>query len=147
MAGVVWDLIKQRWKNRKGGGEMKERALIGTDATGGPIILATDGATVAFDCEEVSTNAEDIGLGRSKDFTEAGLYLWEGTAKMESGGAPWEPGEPEVVYTGTIRKVAPEEVAELYAMEPPEPSTPPEDDREQIAEGDYRYYRGEGCDR
>ncbi len=116
-----------------------ERALIGTDTKGNPVVLATDGPTIGYDCAEVSTDANDIGLADRKDCLTPGLYLWEGTAAMEHVG-DYESQEQQIVYTGTIRPVLPSEIAELYAMEPPD-EMPPEDDRESIAPGDERYYR------
>lgn len=92
------------------------RALIGTDQRGIPIVLATDSDWISFDCEVISTGVEDIGLGGPEDFPEPGLYLFEGRAENVIGGTWDGPPEPETVYTGTIRKVGPEEVAELYRM-------------------------------
>jgi hypothetical protein len=98
-----------------------ERALVGTDCRGSPIVLATDSGEIACSCEQVSSGAEDIGLVDDKDCPTPGLYLWEGTSRLETNrGAPWEPAEPEVVFTGTLRPVRPEEVAALYALTPPE---------------------------
>ena len=97
-----------------------ERALIGTDQRGAPVILATDGAWVGRDCEEVSTNAEDVGLVDVGDCREPGLYLWEGYGEVVNDGACDGPLEPTVKYTGTLRPVRPGEVAGLYAMAPPE---------------------------
>lgn len=94
-----------------------ERALIGTNVCGVPIVLATDGGTVFFMCKEVSTGCEDIGLCDAA--LAPGLYLWEGEARTEVYGAPWDTQEPELVFDGTIRPVRLEEVAELYAMLPP----------------------------
>lgn len=101
-----------------------ERALIGVDQRGVPVVLATDGAWVASDCENITTGAEDIGLADAGDFPAPGLYLWEGYGRLENGG-PWDgPLEPEVVYYGDVRPVAPEEVDELYKMRPPEGEEP-----------------------
>lgn len=97
-----------------------QRALIGTDQRGIPIILATDGAWIAAECDNVSTGAEDYGLVDGKDCHEPGLYLWEGRGQVISQGAPWDCPELETVYEGTLRKVLPEEVAALYTMKPPE---------------------------
>ena len=55
----------------------KIRVLIGTDQQGCPIVLATDSPWIAFDCEQISTEAEDIGLTGGEDLPP-GLYLWEG---------------------------------------------------------------------
>lgn len=98
----------------------KERALIGTDQRGVPIVLATDGESIGFDCEEISTSAEDVGLAVVNDVSQPGLYLWEGTAKIVDPGGSWMgPSEPYTQYKGTLRPVLPEEVASLYAMTPP----------------------------
>lgn len=102
-----------------------QRALIGTDQRGIPIVLATDGDWIGFDCENITTGAEDIGLVDHKDCPEPGLYLWEGYGQVENGGS-WDCVEPETVYHGTVRKVRPEEVAALYAMTPP-PEPEPEE--------------------
>jgi hypothetical protein len=96
------------------------RALIGTDQQGHLVVLATDSAWVAWDCEHVCTGAEDIGLASTRDcYPERGLYLWEGYSQIGYVGA-WDCQEPDTVYHGTVRRVRPEEVAELYAMTPPE---------------------------
>jgi hypothetical protein len=101
-----------------------ERALIGLDQQGVPIILATDGPWIASDCENIATGAEDVGLVDAGDFPHPGLYLWEGYGHLVNGGAWDGPVEPEVEYVGTLRMVMPEEVAELYKMKPPEEEEP-----------------------
>lgn len=98
----------------------KGRALIGTDAHGAPVILATDSVVIFGCCEYICTGAEDVGLCAIKECLTPGLYLWEGEGRWEDTGSPWEPGEPEMVWRGKLRPVKPEEVAELYAMTPPE---------------------------
>jgi hypothetical protein len=95
----------------------KKRVLLGTDLHGSAIILATDSPWVAFDCEEISNDAEEIGLINGKDCPDPGLYLWEGEGRLENGNSEYG---PDVIYTGTIRPVAPDELAALYAMTPPE---------------------------
>jgi len=98
-----------------------ERALIAVDAQGIPVILATDGAWITNDMDELGTDAQQVGLVVSKEIGIPDLYLWEGTAEMVNVGAPLDPVEMSVEYTGTLRRVQPEEVATLYAMTPPEP--------------------------
>lgn len=96
-----------------------ERALLGTDAGGIPIILATDSLQIAFDVREISSSAADLGLASTKEVAKSGLYLWEGYSSVEVYNG-WEGSEPEVVYCGKLRPVLPEEVATLYALKPPE---------------------------
>lgn len=102
-----------------------ERALIGVDQRGSPVILATDGPWIAADCENICTGAEDVGLVDARDCPVPGLYLWVGYGQVENGGSWDGPVEPEVVYHGTLRMVMPEEVAELYKMKPPEEEEEP----------------------
>lgn len=97
-----------------------QRALIGVDQRGVPVVLATDGEGIACDCDNVCTGAEDIGLLDGRDLPKPGLYLWTGTSKIETHQYGIDVYEPEVVYTGTVRPVKPEEVEELYAMQPPD---------------------------
>jgi hypothetical protein len=93
-----------------------ERALIGTDANGIPVILATDSEHIAADLACAGTSAEDVGLC---GHLAPGLYLWEGISKLSFSS--WEAIAPDgTEYQGTLRPVKPEEVAELYAMEPPD---------------------------
>jgi hypothetical protein len=96
-----------------------ERALIGTDARGSPIVLATDGPWIAADVENICSGAEDIGLVDARDLKEPGLYLWQGFGQI--GLVSWDSNEVETEYIGMLRPVKPEEVAELYRMRPPEP--------------------------
>lgn len=97
-----------------------ERALIAVDIRGTPVILATDGAWIGNDCENFTADAEELGIILPGKVPPRGLYLWTGTGTMVNHGAWDEPEELEPEYTGTLRPVLPEEIAELYAMEPPE---------------------------
>lgn len=99
----------------------RERALLATDLLGKVVVLATDGAAVAYMADAVSTDADECGLVDSTiECREPGLWLWEGTASLE-----YETHEAtyptETVFRGAVRRVKAEEVAELYGMEPPEP--------------------------
>jgi hypothetical protein len=98
----------------------KERALIGTDACGAPIILATDSSGIRFDVSEISCLADDIGI-RWDESLPPGLYLWTGIRKMIMCGHPLGAQEWDIDYTGELRRVEPHEVSELYAMTAPDP--------------------------
>jgi hypothetical protein len=97
-----------------------ERALLATDLGGSVIVLATDSAGIADTVDQVSTDADECGLiDASVECQEPGLYLWEGTSRLEYEN--YEATTPtELVYEGTVRAVRPDEVAVLYAMSPPE---------------------------
>jgi hypothetical protein len=101
-----------------------QRALIAVDMAGNPVVLSTDGDWVAWDCANLSASADEIGLTGVEDLPERGLYLWEGTGQLVNHGAWDEPEELDTEYTGTLRRVAPEELAELYGMSPPEVIAP-----------------------
>lgn len=96
-----------------------QRAMIGTDLRGIPTILATDGGWIKSYCEEIGVYADEVGLVGKHDCQEPGLYLWEGYGEIVNYGAWDEPCEPSVEYTGSIRKVRPDEIETLYAMVPP----------------------------
>jgi hypothetical protein len=101
------------------GPEAVQRALLATDWRGRTFVLATDGAGIAADVNEVSADAEEIGLIGRKECGAPGLYLWEGTSRLELES--WEAVRPtEVVYDGTVRVVRPDEAAALFALTPPE---------------------------
>lgn len=105
---------------------MTHRALVALDALGHPVILATDSAHIAFDCEAVSTDAEDVGMCRTRD-VGPGLWLWAGEIKTMHS-----PGDTEYSpeYVGTLRAVTNMvEAADLFTMRAPEPEYE-EDDRE-----------------
>lgn len=104
------------------------KALITVDYYGTPVVLTTDCVNVAWSCENISHSAEDVGLVDQKDCQEPGLYLWEGTSAVENTGCWDGPPEPELVFHGSVRKVRPGEVEELFRLKPP-PN--PEDDREE----------------
>ncbi len=95
-----------------------ERALIGTDFYGVPTILATDGEWISLDCEMLSCGAEDIGLVDYSECKEPGLYLWEGHGEQVSYHDGEGNYEPEIQYTGNVRKVLQDETIELYKMKP-----------------------------
>ncbi len=98
------------------------RALIGHDVRGALTVLATDSQQIAFDCDELSSCCEDIGLASINSCPERGLWLWEGTARVENVAGYFDPPEYGTVYDGTFRRVEPSEVAALYAMQWPEPA-------------------------
>ncbi len=101
----------------------RERALIGTDANGVAVILATDGGWIASTIEVSTTAAVDVGLVQDGARLAPGLYLWEGTGAL--GYETHEATVPtEVRFRGELRPVRPEEVAALYAMTPPEIEVP-----------------------
>jgi hypothetical protein len=119
------------------------RILIAVDLNGNAHVVATDSAAVDFDCREIGTDAEDIGIPMPHP-PVPGLYLWEGSVAQgrcsdEAGADDWNP-----VYKGVARSVVPVEMFDLLNMAPPSP--PEEDDREQIQPGDYGYYRTGGID-
>jgi hypothetical protein len=93
------------------------RALIGTDLGGVSRILATDDWWLAEDVNNVSTDAEEMGMGAGD---KPGLYLFTGRCQLTYD---YESGQPDgSEWVGELRPVKPEEVAELYAMVPSEPS-------------------------
>ena len=92
-----------------------ERALIAPIINGSPVVLATDGEWIASDCNEVGTYAEDIGIASPKDCPEPGLYLWTGFGQMTHDGS-----KTNIDYHGELRRVRPDEVEELFRMQPPE---------------------------
>jgi hypothetical protein len=95
-----------------------ERALIGTDVTGVPVILATDGPWVKAAVEATSASAEECGVVGVRECGEPGLYLWTGTGQLETWGPDFN--EPEAVFDGEVRKLtAADDLAALYAMTPP----------------------------
>lgn len=101
------------------------RALIGTDITGVPIILATDDWWLAEEVSNISTSAEEVGLVSLRDCSKPGLYLFTGHSELTYD---WETGHPDGSdWVGEVRPVRPDEVAELYAMEPPLPPDIAED--------------------
>ncbi len=101
----------------------RERALIGTDAEGTAIILATDGGWIASTIEVSTTAAADVGLVKDGAWLAPGLYLWEGAGAL--GYETHEATVPtEVRFRGSLRPVQPGEVAALYAMTPPEIEVP-----------------------
>lgn len=112
------------------------RALFVTDIAGNLVLLATDGEEIAYEAGNITTCNHDIGIVDERLTKEPGMYLWTGTVKYVGGCPDYA---PEAEYDGTVRKVEPHEIAELYAMKPPKPPEPEE--REPIAEGDYGYYR------
>lgn len=97
-----------------------ERALLGTDLDGVVRILATHSVGIRNTVEGVGTDADECELiDASRECQEAGLYLWEGTSRLELES--WDaPFPTEVVYDGSVRPVRPDEVGALYAMHPPE---------------------------
>lgn len=92
-----------------------ERAMIAKGIGGTEVILATDGPWIASDVENINDCNLDVGLCSLPD--TPGLYLFTGTAKTYVSGPNYE---PETDWSGCVRPVKPEEVAELLAMEPPE---------------------------
>jgi hypothetical protein len=95
------------------------RALIGTDATGVPVVLATDDGWLEEEVDNVGTNAEDVGIRGLEACIPAGLYLFTGHSRLTYDLESGKPDGSE--WVGDLRPVRPEEVAELYAMEPPAP--------------------------
>jgi hypothetical protein len=94
-----------------------ERVLIANDARGVPVILATDGELAGFMCREVGTGAEDAGIAAP---ARPGLFVFEGHGRYEASSHEC-PNDRDLVWYGELRPVRPEEVAELFAMTPPEP--------------------------
>lgn len=102
-------------------GGKTQRALLARDASGIVRVIATDGSQIAFLCQEVSTDAEEIDLlNPDRDCPDHGLYLWEGTWRMEH--ETWESMGPptELVFDGVVRPVELDELKTLLAMNPPE---------------------------
>jgi hypothetical protein len=93
-----------------------ERVLFAVGLKGG-IVLATDGATVAFDVREISDSIDDLGYCSLP--RDTGLYLFEGTPTTSAYHIGDGHYEPETVWNGTVRPVKPEEFAALLAMTPP----------------------------
>lgn len=91
------------------------------------IVLATDSGTLAFDVAEIANRLEDIGLAEPP---EPGVWLFSGTVRWESGGAPWDGQEPpSPTYDGDYRR--PADLAELNAwleLVPPVEEEPPHHD-------------------
>jgi hypothetical protein len=85
----------------------KIRALIGTSVLGNPVVLATDDADVAALCAQVSDSAEDVGLLDKQDCPAPGLYLWEGTSRLEPVGAPWDGDGPTSYSTARSARSGP----------------------------------------
>jgi hypothetical protein len=110
--------------------DKRHRALLALDAAGIPRVLATDSANIAFDFEDLGTDAEEIGVVSAKDIGP-GLWLWEGTVQVRDVRG-FEDLHPEWVadYQGkaTRLELFDERLPELFAMTPPEPVE--EDDRE-----------------
>ena len=97
-----------------------ERALIAVGLHGHMVLLATDGPWIANDADAISPNPEDIGIDPLP--SERGIYLWEGVGEMVSYSIQDGCDPPEPAYSGTIRRVRPEELECLLKMEPPEDS-------------------------
>lgn len=114
-----------------------ERALIAVNFMGHPIILTTDGATIAWDMENIpTTDAEELGLfGHRKACLTPGLYVWEGRVRHQAIGPEYL--ETETIYDGTIRYVSAQEQVDLFKMAPPDEF---DDDRETVEEGDKYLY-------
>ncbi len=87
-----------------------ERALIAVAMDGVAVIVATDGAWIAADVDNISSDPDEIGI---EPPSESGLYLWEGKGRQTSGT-----DEFEMEYTGTFRRVRPDELECLLKMTP-----------------------------
>ncbi len=106
------------------------RALIALDAAGAPRVLATDSAMIAFEFDDMTTDAENIGILSAKDIGP-GLWLWEGKAVARDvrGHEDLYP-EWEMDFEGTLTDVTIRpDIQHLLRLKPPEPEYP-EDDRE-----------------
>jgi hypothetical protein len=119
-ADDLTDLIEYRAMNLNLEPKPKavQRALLAADLMGVVRVLATDGADIAADCENVSTDASEIGLVDGGDCL-TGFWLWSGTAALEYENH--EAMTPtELVYRGDVREAPPGELAGLMAMVPPQ---------------------------
>jgi hypothetical protein len=97
-----------------------ERSLLAVDILGTCRVLATDGQYTAECCQEVSSDAEEIGLLTDDHHIRMpGLYLISGTwvASRDEFGKV----DGYDFFEDLLRPVKPEELAELYAIEPEEP--------------------------
>lgn len=109
--------------------QTKHRALLAMDAGNIVRILATDSGFIAFDVDEISSDAVEIGVVE-KD-VGPGLWLWEGTVEVVDTGYWDQPVEHVPEYTGSVRAVWDrEEIDALFAMTPPEPPPDPDEDRD-----------------
>ena len=97
------------------------RVLMAVAMNGRAVVVATDSSWIACDVENVSADADDIGLETPTGDAEPGLYLWTGTGRMVPQGAGGEYSHSEPEYAGTFRPIRPDEYAELLAMSPPDP--------------------------
>ncbi len=100
------------------------RALIALDAAGIPRVLATDSATIAYEFDDLGTDAGDIGLLNAKDIGP-GLWLWEG--KVTATGKRMD-YEGKVIRVFGMHYLDPR-LPGLFEMAPPD-SEFEEEDRE-----------------
>lgn len=103
----------------------KARILIAQSLARSGNVIATDSAWVAMEVDAISSYTDDLGiLTPEENKSDPGIYLWEGTLEA-SFSQTFEGGcEPDgTEYTGTLRPIRPEELAELLAMSPPEIAT------------------------
>lgn len=99
----------------KGSGPIKALVAVGLGCRTG-IIIAHDSLWLDADIEGVSGGCEDLGIETP---AEAGIYLWEGSAKTVCYSPPGE-YEPESEYTGACRVVRFDELPDLLRMTPPD---------------------------
>lgn len=99
---------------------VRGRALLATDIAGVVRVLATDHPAIAFDAEQIGTDADEIGLVGARQVPHEALILWEGESRLDYEA--WDAPYPtEVVYTGEWRLVQPGELLDLYRMRAPWP--------------------------
>jgi len=84
------------------------------------IILATDNAALAWEVENISSDDADEVLGDWFCPQPIGLYLFEGQGQWTTHNTLDGPSDPELEWTGTVRRVISNELSDLWAMEPPE---------------------------
>jgi hypothetical protein len=100
------------------------RILIAVPIYGGGHVVATDSGWAAFECDDISTGCDDLGIEHP---TKPGIYLWEGTLKIVAHQTH-DGWEPTTEYDGACRVPALEELPGLLEMAPP---PVPEEEQDQ----------------
>lgn len=109
------------------------RVLLATSMDcGETIVIATDSDWVGWDVENINSCADDLGIHPLPD--SPGIWLWEGKAELWSQQTIDHIDPPEPEYTGTVRRVVPEELPELLTMVPPEREV--DDDTTTLSDND-----------
>ena len=108
------------------------------------ILLATDLISIWYEVDSTGSDSLSDVLGEltREEAAEPGVYLWEGDIKWTSYDTFDGPSEPYYeAKDGTVKLVIDgTELRQLLEMEPKELDQGPEDDREQIQPGDFRYF-------